>query len=162
MTSSSSASAGLSSRDVDEPLGQVTPKIDSWRRSRNDRLRHSAPPHLTFASSTAARLAASRDAAAKARSRRETEQQQQPTVPTKSTSTAAVARLEVCVDTSRARSNLDVVRLCINELGWKEVRRSSCCMLLRLAKIWKEAYFDDQFSDSLYITFYVTTFTRTR
>jgi len=119
MTSSSSAS-GLSPRDVDEQLGGTTSKTDSWRRSRNDRLRHSAPPHLTFASSTAARLAASREAAARARSRRETEQQ---TVPAKSTSTAAVPKLEICVDTSRARSNLDVIRLCINELGWKEVRR---------------------------------------
>jgi len=114
-------SPGLSPRDVDGHQSQVAPKIDSWRRGRNDRLRHSAPPHLTFASSTAARLAASREAAAKARGRRETDQTV-PIVP----STAAVSKLEICVDTSRARSNLDVVRLCINELGWKEVRYMAC------------------------------------
>lgn len=31
----------------------------------------------------------------------------------------------ITVDTSRARSNLEVVRLCLRELGWREVRRSS-------------------------------------
>ena len=122
---SSSISPGLSPRDVDGHQGQVAPKIDSWRRSRNDRLRHSAPPHLTFASSTAARLAASREAASKVRGRRETEQ---PTVPTNTAGFAAVPKLEICVDTSRARSNLDVVRLCINELGWKEVCHTTCLL----------------------------------
>jgi len=123
MTPSSIAS-GLSPRGIDGHQVQVASKIDSWKGSRHNRLRHSAPPHLTFASSTAARLAASREAAAKGRGRRETDQS---TVPANRRSTAAVPKLEICVDTSRARSNLDVVRLCINELGWKEVRYVTCC-----------------------------------
>jgi len=114
---------GLSPRSIDGHQVAVTSKIDSWKSSRHDRLRHSAPPHLTFASSTAARLAASREAAAKARGRREADQS---TAPPCTQSTAQVPKLEVCVDTSKARSNLDVVRLCIDELGWKEVRYSSC------------------------------------
>jgi len=123
--SSSSIASGLSPRGVDGQQVQATAKVDSWKTSRYSRLRHSAPPHLTFASSTAARLAASRDAAAKTRGRRE-----QPDHCASST----VTKLEICVDTSRARSNLDVVRLCINELGWKEVGSLlySCTMFLGL------------------------------
>lgn len=123
MTSSSIA-PGLSPRGIDGHKVQVASKIDSWRSSRHNRLRHSAPPHLTFASTTAARLAASREAAiAKVRGRCETDQS---TDPVNTASTAAVSKLEICVDTSRARSNLDVVRLCIKELGWKEVRCMTC------------------------------------
>lgn len=119
--SSSSIASGLSPRGVDGHQVQVAPKIDSWRRGVNDRQRHSAPPHLTFASSTAARLAASREAA-KARARREAEQSAVTSTSAVASTTAAASKLEICVDTSKARSNLDVVRLCISELGWKEVR----------------------------------------
>jgi len=125
MTSSSTASGLSSPRGIDGHQVQVVSKIDSWRSSRQSRLRHSAPPKLTFASSTAARLAASREAAAKVRGRREADHL---AIPVNTASTAAVVpRLEVCVDTSKARSNLDVVRLCIDELGWKEVRYMTCC-----------------------------------
>jgi len=115
----SSPASGLSPRGIDGHRVQVASKIDSWRCSRQNRLRRSAPPHLTFASSTAARLATSREVAARTRGRRETDQS---AVSPNTTSTSADPKLEICVDTSRARSNLDVVRLCINELGWKEVR----------------------------------------
>ena len=28
----------------------------------------------------------------------------------------------ICVDTTKARSTLDVIRICLRELGWREVR----------------------------------------
>ena len=56
------------------------------------------------------------------------------TSTTLSKSAASPTRIEdynagktlITVDTSKARSNLDVVRLCVKELGWKEVRKGIC------------------------------------
>ena len=46
-----------------------------------------------------------------------------PGTAPKSEESSTVKRL-ITVDTSKARSNLEVVRLCIRELGWKEVEKS--------------------------------------
>jgi len=123
MSASSSMASTLSPRGVDGHQVLATPKVDTWRRCRNDRLRHSAPPHLTFASSTSARLAAARGRGA-GRPREPDHHPASPAANAPSTAAPGGSMPEISVDTSRARSNLDVVRLCINELGWKEVRDS--------------------------------------